>query len=215
VTPWVWTKPRAQWRRANNTFGWCRCANVGFCCKLAPRQLPKVASNRFLAIGDQSTSEKSAKKYSFLVATRTLTLWVGTMLSAPGQNKKNTFSLGRCAVVGFCSKMAPLQLPKVASNRFLAFGDKIKRSKNRKKKNLFLVATRTLTLCIRTKLRAPWRNEKNTFSLGRCAAVGFCRKMAPPRLPKVASNNVLAVGDQIKSEKSEKKKICASLLRVL
>jgi hypothetical protein len=45
---------------------------------------------------------------------------------------KDTFSLGRCAVVVFCCKMAPLRLAKVASNRFLAFADKIKGEKTEK-----------------------------------------------------------------------------------
>ena len=55
------------------------------------------------------------------------------MLSPHGRKEKNTFSLGRCAVVGFGWKMAPLQLPKVAPNRFLAFGDQTKSEKREKK----------------------------------------------------------------------------------
>ena len=52
--------------------------------------------------------------------------WVGTMLCASRRNEEKTLSLGMCAVVGICCKMAPLQLPKVASNRFLAPTDQTK-----------------------------------------------------------------------------------------
>jgi len=117
------------WRYKKYCFSLGMCAVVGFCCKMAPQRLPEVASHRFLAVGDQIKSEISGKKYLFLVAARTLTLWVRSMLGARWRDKKDTFSLGRCAIVGFSSKMAPLRLPKVASNRFLAFGDKIKCAK--------------------------------------------------------------------------------------
>jgi hypothetical protein len=100
----------------------------------------------------------------FLVAARTLTLWVRSMLGAPWRNKTNTFSSGRCAVVVFCSKMAPLWLPKVALNRFLAVGDQIKGEKS-EKKYFFLVAARTLTLWGRAMLGAPWRNKKKKYFL--------------------------------------------------
>jgi hypothetical protein len=170
---------------------------------MPPLLLPEVASNRFLAFGDQSKSEKTEKNYLFLVAERTLTLGVLSMLSVPWGNAKNTFSLGRCAVVGFCCIMAPLRLPKVASNRFLAFGDK-SRPENTEKKYLFLVAAHTLTLWVLTMLSAPWRNAKITFGSGRCAVVRFCRKMAPLRLPKVASYRFLAFGDKSTREKTEK-----------
>jgi hypothetical protein len=56
---------------------------------MAPLRLPKVASNRFLANGDQTKSEKTEKNYLFLVAARTLTLWVGTMLCASWREPKN------------------------------------------------------------------------------------------------------------------------------
>jgi hypothetical protein len=102
LTLWVRTMLCAPWRNENNTFSLGRCAIVGFCCKMAPLWLPKVAPNRFLAFGDQTKSEKPEKNCLIHVAARSLTLWVGTMLSAPGRNKKNTFSPGRCAVVGFC-----------------------------------------------------------------------------------------------------------------
>ena len=49
-----------------------------------------------------------------------------------GGTKKKTFSSGRCAVVGIGCKMAPLQLPKVASNRFLTPTDQTKSEKTGK-----------------------------------------------------------------------------------
>ena len=100
--------------------------------------------------------------------------------------------------------MAPLRLPKVAPNRFQAFGHHIKGEKNRKKNNLFLVAALTLTPGVGTRLCASWRKEKINFSSGKCAAVGFCCKMTPLRLPKVASNRFLAPTDQTRSEKTGK-----------
>jgi hypothetical protein len=121
------------------------CAVVGFCRKMAPLRQPKVVSNRFLPIGDQNKSEKTEKKYMFLVPARTLTLWVGSMLGAPGQMERNAFRSDRCAVVGFGCKISPLRLPKVASNRFQANGDKIKVVKT-EKKYFCLGAARTMTL---------------------------------------------------------------------
>jgi hypothetical protein len=100
---------------------------------MAPLRLPKVASNRFLANRDQNKSEKTEKKYMFLVPARNLTLWVGSMLGAPGQKERNTFRSDRCAVVGIFRKMAPLRLPKVASNRFLAIREQNKSEKTEKK----------------------------------------------------------------------------------
>ena len=117
----VGTMLRASWRNEKYTFSPDRCAVVGICCEMAPLRLPKVASTRFPAFGDETKSQKTEKKYLFLIAARSLTLWVGTLLSASWRDEKNTFSPGRCAVVRICCKIAPLQLPKVASYRFLAF----------------------------------------------------------------------------------------------
>jgi hypothetical protein len=153
---------------------------------MAPLRLPKVAFNRFLVFRDKIKSEKTEKKYLFLVAARTLTLWVRSMLGAPWRNKTNTFSSGRCAVDVFCSKMAPLRLPKVAFNRFLAFRDKTKSEKT-EKKYLFLVAARTLTLWVRSMLGAPWRNKKYTFCLGWCAVVVLAVKWLPCGCQKLHS----------------------------
>jgi hypothetical protein len=175
-----------------------------FAVKWLPCGCQKLHSTFFWHLETKSIVKKPKKKYLVLVAARTLTLWVRSMLGAPWRNKKYTFSSGSCAVAVFCSKMAPLRLPKVAFNLILAFGDQIKGEKS-EKKYLFLVPAPTLTLWVRSMRGAPWRNEKNSFSLGMCAVVGFCCKMAPLRLPKVASNRFLAVGDQIKGEKSEKK----------
>jgi hypothetical protein len=55
---------------------------------MAPLRLPKVASNRFLAFGYKTSPEKGEKYYLFLVAARTLNLWVGTMLCASWRNEK-------------------------------------------------------------------------------------------------------------------------------
>jgi hypothetical protein len=111
--------------------------------------------------------------------------------------------------------MAPLRLPKVASNHFLAFGDQTKSEKTEKNYYLFLVPARTLALWVRTMLGAPWRNQENTFSSCRRAVVGSCRKMAPLRLPKVASNSLLVFGVKTRSEITEKKLFIFSLLPVL
>jgi hypothetical protein len=97
-----------------------------------PGSCQKLHPTVFWQLETKARVKNLKKKYLFLVAACTLTLWVGTMLSAPGRNEKYTFGLARCAVVGYCCKMAPLQLPKVASNRFLAFGDKIKSVKTEK-----------------------------------------------------------------------------------
>jgi hypothetical protein len=203
LTLWVGTMLCASWRNRKINFSSGRCAAVGFCCKMAPLRPPKVAYNRILAFGNQTKSEKTEKNYLFLVAARTLTLWVGTRLCASWRNQKINFSSGKCAAVGFCRKMAPLRLPKVASNRFLAFGYKTSPEKS-EKYYLFPVAALALTLWVGTMLCASWRNEKNTFSSGRCAVVGICCKMPPLRPPKVASNRFLAFGDQTKSQKTEK-----------
>jgi hypothetical protein len=154
----------------------------------------------------KSKLKKPKNNYLFLFTARTLTLWVRTLPCVPWPNEQNNFSSCRCAVAGSCRKMAALRLPKVASNSLLVFGHKTISEDTEKKKKIYLslVAARTPNLWVRTMLSAPWRNAKNTFGLGRCAVVGFCRKMAPLRLPKVASHHFLAFGAKSTLQKSEK-----------
>jgi hypothetical protein len=125
------------------------------------------------------------------------------MLCAPWQNAKNNFGSGRCAVVGFCCKMAPLRLPKVASNRFLAFGDK-SRHENTEKYSPLHFAAPTEDTCIWTRPTAIWRSAKNTFGWCRCVPKSdFCREITPLRLPKVALNLFPVFGDKTTGEKTE------------
>jgi endogenous inhibitor of DNA gyrase (YacG/DUF329 family) len=204
LTQWVRSMLGAPLENKENTFCSGRCAIVGFGCKTSPLRLPKVASNRFLANGGKISVIKTEKKYFYMGAARTQTLWVSSMLGAPWRNNKNTFCSGRCAVVGFCCKTAPLRLPKVASNRFLAIGDQNKGEKTGKK-YMFPVAARTQTLWVGSMLSESGPKEQNTFCSDRCAVVQFGCKMAPLRLPKIASNRLLTNGDKIKVVKTGKK----------
>jgi hypothetical protein len=143
-----------------------------FAVEWLPCGCQKLHPTVFWQIETENKGEKTEKKYMFLVSARTLTQWVGSLLGAPWRNKKNTFCSGRCAVVGFCCKMAPLRLPKVASNRFLTIGDQNKREKT-EKKYMFLIPARTLTLWVGSMLSAPGPKEQNTFRSDRCAVLGF------------------------------------------
>ena len=104
-----------------------------YAVKWLPCGCQKLQPTVFWHLEAKPTAKKPKKNCMFLITAPSLVLSVRTMLSTPWRNENNTFGPGRCAIVGLCCKMAPLRLPKVAPNRFLAFGDQTK-SENRKKK---------------------------------------------------------------------------------
>jgi hypothetical protein len=86
--------------------------------------LPKVTSNLFLALGDNTIPEKGENYFSFHFAAQTAAPWVWAMPSAARQNPTNTFGWCKCADVEISCKIAPRWLAKDACNLVLAFEER-------------------------------------------------------------------------------------------
>ena len=57
-TPSIMTVPGRVGCYEKTMLGVWRCADIGYCCKMAPLRLPKVASNRFMVFEDQFIPKK-------------------------------------------------------------------------------------------------------------------------------------------------------------